>query len=216
MLAVYRFTLFLVILSLWISCSSSTNQTSVEPTTVNFLVTAEGINEKLTADQDTLEISSVRIVLKELRLGFDAGAPVMVRENDVAVSFDEMNRGDSVSIANTEIPGNIYRSSGFSVALPQNIDVEHPEYSIFVTGMYSGQNFEFGSDTTFASDQNFNQQQDIPLQNAQLKVTISFDLLEWFRGDQNDILNPREEAFKDEIEKNIRPSFRIDMSSMVN
>ncbi|MDZ7692627.1 MAG: hypothetical protein U5K69_16110 [Balneolaceae bacterium] len=96
------------------------------------------------------------------------------------------------------------------------MNLEHPGHSIFVTGIYNGKNVEFGSDTTFSSDQNFNQQQDIPLQNAQLKVIISFDVLEWFRGDENGILNPQEEASQDEIEKNIRPSFKISMSSMVN
>lgn len=211
-----RYLLLLGIFALAVACSSSTDQNSVTPTIAIFSVQADGVDEEFANETDTLQVSSARLAFNQLTLGFNAGPPIVVRDNPVAVSFDASNSGESVNIGSRDIPGNTYRSSGFSLVVPENLNVSHPEYSIFVTGMYNGQAFEFGTDTTFTSDLNISQSQLLPNQNAELRVAISFNVLDWFRGEQDQILNPSEASDREAIEANIRPSFDSDVSVTIS
>lgn len=194
------------------SCSSNTN--SITPSSATYYASVNSLGEEITTEQDTLQISTVRIVLEDLRLGYD-GPPQIIMPGEAAIYFTQTNSGQRRQIASRQIAAQTYYSSEFSVSLPDQISVEHSQYSIYMTGMYNGEQFEFGTDTTFSRGLNFTGGLNVPAQDALIELTVVADLEDWFRGDGGVLLNPQTSDGRSEIEKNIKPSFDVDVESNI-
>lgn len=194
------------------SCSTSSNQT-IEPSTVSYLVKIDGLNEEATTQQDTLRVMTAGIIVENVSMGIDAGPPLTIMPGQAVVSYDKSNSDQHIELASTPIQGNTYRSSSFSVALAEDIQVSHPEYSVYVTGIVNGEEFEFGTDLTFTRGFNFSQPLVVPAQNAAIEIILSTDLRTWFRKPQGGIINPLEAESQEKIEENIEPSFELDVET---
>lgn len=194
------------------SCLTSNSGPSVQPTTAASFLKINGIDEPAVVQQDTLHISRTRLVFGDLRISYLTSPPIKILEGQAGISFAAADKGDSVKIASREIPGQTYHSAGFSIALPGDIDVAHPEFSIFVTGTYNGDSLEFGTDTTFTFDVNLNSPLKVPSQNARVSLTIVSNAVEWFKDSSGAIINPNTASGQRMIEGNITSSFDFEVS----
>jgi hypothetical protein len=201
--------LLIVLLAVMLSACS---ENSTEPDNSNFSVSF-GIDNTLSkVSVDGLELSSVKILVRSLKLNAAGDDTVNVRTDPFVVELDLS--GNVHAVARTDIPDQSYDKIKFEVHKPEFIeDTPDPEfideeenYSVVVKGTANGMEFTYKSRKS--AHQIIHLEDPVSLdEGGVLNITLIVDPYKWFEKD-GELLNPVLEININEIDNLIKDSFK--------
>jgi hypothetical protein len=167
-------------------------------------------------DNNILEITEAKFLLRKLTLKFDEGSHECdVKLGPFVVYLDLTPRVVSVGLA--KIPFGVYDAIKFQVHKPNpNETISDPDffhstsvrYSVVAKGFFNGIPFDYRSSVTVAKEIEFeNHPVTVSAAPQIVYVTVRVNPFSWFT-ENGVILDPSDENNKHEIDQNIRNSLR--------
>ncbi len=191
---------------------SACSENSTQPDTSNFSVSFGIENALPKVSVDGLELSSVKILIRSLKLNAAGDDTVNVRTDPFVVELDLS--GNVHAIARADIPDQSYDKIKFEVHKPESIE-ESPEpefiddeanYSVIVTG--TANEMEFTYKSRKSAHQIIHLEDPVSLdESGVLNITLIVNPYEWFEKDGN-LLDPTLEFNINEIDNLIKDSFK--------
>lgn len=209
----YIYLIFLFIsLSLFTSCQDSANDPQPGDNITVSLAIDKGLNK---IGADAIILDTVKILLKDIKFRQAAGDSSNVKVGPLVVKLN-LNGTPTEFAAGNVIAGN-YSKIKFRLHKPEDADViSDPEfkagssgdlrYSVIVKGKFNGVSFVYKSTKTATQEVNLKNSINLTGE-VKTNVTLSVDVNSWFyKG--NVILDPTNTVNKNDIDNNIKDSFK--------
>lgn len=191
---------------------SACSENSTEPDNSNFSVSFGIDNTLPKVSVDGLELSSVKILIRSLKLNAAGDDTINVRTDPFVVELDLS--GNVHAVARADIPDQSYDKIKFEVHKPESIEGspdpefidEEENYSVVVKGTANGMEF------TYKSRKSAHQiiQLDDPVsldEGGILNITLIVNPFEWFENN-GELIDPRMEFNINQIDNLIKDSFK--------
>ncbi len=209
----YIFFLFLFIsVSLFISCKES----SIDPQPGDNITVSLAIDKGLNKiGADTIVLDTVKILLKDIKFRQATGDSSNVKVGPIVVKLN-LNGTPTEFAASNVLAGN-YSKIKFRLHKPEDADViSDPEfkagssgdlrYSVIVKGKFNGLLFVYKSTKTATQDVNLKNSVNLT-NDVKTNVTLTVNVNSWFyKGTV--VLDPNNAANKNDIDNNIKDSFK--------
>lgn len=206
-------TLLLILIS-GCSDSSATNPTSSSSSGNSLSVSVKSDNS-MDNPADEIVITEAKALITEIEFELEgSGTNQEIKAGPIVVNFNLS--GGIQTILSSNIPTGVYDKVKFQIHKPEDTEsIPDPEfregesgnqrYSFIVKGTYNGSSFVYKSRKSASIVINFDNA--INLQAASLNLTVLFNHLQWFKSGQI-ILDPRNSSHENEIDDNIKSSFK--------
>lgn len=216
-----RFTIFLLTVSCTLLLLSGCSNNPVTTTTTTGTGTGTGTDDNISlsvqsadniSDNASIEITEAKGLLTEIEVESDSSVR-RIKAGPIVVNLDVA--GLNKVMTSGIIPTGTYRKIKFQLHKPEDTEtIPDPEfregssgrqrYSFIIKGRYNGVPFVYKTRKTI----NIVMALTSPLNLAtKSNLTILFDKIKWFQNGSGSF-DPSNESFEDEIDDNIKNSFR--------
>lgn len=158
---------------------------------------------------DTLTISSVQLVFKEIEFENEQVDSIEFETNQIVV--DVKLDGSLTEVAVHDIPDGVYDKVEleFGGDDDDGDGVDSSRHSVKVTGMFNGEPFEFYSYVCYEIEQHFEPALVINDSLTSYNITLEVKPYDWFMDGQGNVVNPVDHRYKSMIDHNIKASFSM-------
>lgn len=208
------------------SClDSSTNNTEI-PSSFNLSLNVQGMGTDQFDGQNSISVETVKFTLGDLELKLENDENITFAQNLLLAEFTSDDT-DDVTIGTGGIAGGIYSGFNFAMIPPDgsgqitdsdliefNDDGEVSEaFSIFISGTYNDEPFEYRTSSELQLDLTFEQMVDMPEFSGNMTVRLLPQTNSWFRDEDSRLINPNDanETQTEQINENLVQSFAVDV-----
>lgn len=215
--------IFLTIsLAFLVSCFDSSTGNSEFPSSFNVTVNVTDIGSDQFDGQNTAVVETIKFTMGNLKLARENSEDVTFTQRLLVASFSSENTDDA-TIGTGRIASGIYNGFSFEMLPPTSSDQitdsdlvifddsnEITEsFSIFISGSFNDESFEYTTSAELGVDLDFNQLVDMPETQGNMTIRLLSQSNNWFRGNDSRLINPvsADSAQVQQINENIIESF---------